>query len=578
MEVLPSHLKKYIVAQDDQKYTAVDHSVWRYILRQLKSFLKIHAHECYLEGLEKTGIEIERIPKISDISKKLEKFGWRALPVSGFIPPAAFMELQSLGVLPIASDMRSVDHLMYTPAPDIVHEAAGHAPILANKEFANYLRQYAQVARKAIINNEDLELYKAIRILSDVKESPTSMDEEIKKSEEDLLIKSKNIKNHSEASLLGRMNWWTAEYGLIGDMKSPKIFGAGLLSSVGESRLYLSDKVKKIPLTVDCVKQTYDITEPQPQLFVTPDFKTLYQVLEEFAQQMAYRQGGVESLKKIQIAKTVNSVQLNSGLQISGELKNFITNSSGEAAYLQFQGPTQISYKDHEIPGHGKSYHKDGFGTPIGFLKAFPKKCPSQLSDAEFSQLGLELGQKIEFDFLSGVHVQGIYMGRLVKDERTLLLTIKEATVKFNSQILFDPAWGTFDMALGYSIPSVFGGPADRDAYGEFEDFIVKKVSLPPMTENQKELNHLYNETRFLRENQVSGPALKSGVTKIQQIQNEKFPDEWLLKLELYELSLKSKDLSELTARLKEELGQLKTQSKKLKILIEDGMSLAQDP
>ena len=95
MELLPSHLKKYVVEQNYEKYSPVDHAVWRFILRQLKSFLSKHAHECYLEGLQKTGIEIERIPKISDISEKLSKFGWRAIPVSGFIPPAAFMELQS---------------------------------------------------------------------------------------------------------------------------------------------------------------------------------------------------------------------------------------------------------------------------------------------------------------------------------------------------------------------------------------------------------------------------------------------------------------------------------------------------
>lgn len=126
---LPFHLKKYIVEQDYDKYTSRDHAVWRYILRQLKNFLGTHAHESYLAGLEKTGIEIEQIPRIENISAHLEKFGWRALPVSGFIPPAAFMELQSLNILPIASDMRSLDHLLYTPAPDIVHEAAGHAPI-----------------------------------------------------------------------------------------------------------------------------------------------------------------------------------------------------------------------------------------------------------------------------------------------------------------------------------------------------------------------------------------------------------------------------------------------------------------
>ena len=155
IEFLPPHLRKYVVEQHYEKYTPIDQAVWRYILRQLRAFLSVNAHECYLEGLDKTGIDVERIPNIDEVSAKLQKFGWRAYPVSGFIPPAAFMELQSLGVLPIASDMRTLEHLLYTPAPDIVHEAAGHAPILVHPEFAEYLRQYAQVAKKAIIRSEE---------------------------------------------------------------------------------------------------------------------------------------------------------------------------------------------------------------------------------------------------------------------------------------------------------------------------------------------------------------------------------------------------------------------------------------
>jgi phenylalanine-4-hydroxylase len=245
VNALPDHLKKYAVEQNYEKYTPVDQACWRYILRQLKSFLSKHAHSSYLEGLEKTGVEIEQIPRIEEISKKLQNFGWRAVPVSGFIPPAAFMELQSLSVLPIASEIRTINHLLYTPAPDIVHEAAGHAPILANPEFSAYLHQYAQVAKKALISKEDLNLYNAIRELSDIKEKPDSTKQEVEAAQEHLNFVTRNISHISEAAELSRMNWWTAEYGLIGDIEHPQIFGAGLLSSVGESRFCLSEKVKK---------------------------------------------------------------------------------------------------------------------------------------------------------------------------------------------------------------------------------------------------------------------------------------------------------------------------------------------
>ena len=99
------------------------------------------------------------------------------------------------------------------------------------------------------------------------------------------------------------MNWWTAEYGLIGSLEAPKIFGAGLLSSVGESKWCLSNQVKKIPLTLECVKQTYDITEPQPQLFVAENFHHLSDVLKQLSETMAYKTGGRKALDKLIQAK-----------------------------------------------------------------------------------------------------------------------------------------------------------------------------------------------------------------------------------------------------------------------------------
>ena len=294
---LPIHLKKYIVDQNHDRYTAKDHAVWRCVLRQLKHFLLENAHECYKNGLDKTGISIESIPKIADISFKLEKYGWRALPVSGFIPPAAFMELQALGFLPVASDIRTLEQITYTPAPDIIHETAGHAPILIDPSFTEYLRSYAQVAYKAIINKEDLDLYQAIRTLSDIKESSDSSNDEIKQAEDDLKEATEKMGNPSEAALLARMNWWTAEYGLIGNMQSPKIYGAGLLSSIAESSDALTPKVKKIPFSLKCLEYSYDITKPQPQLFVVDSFETLTKALKDIEKTMAFYRGGIYGLK-----------------------------------------------------------------------------------------------------------------------------------------------------------------------------------------------------------------------------------------------------------------------------------------
>ena len=116
---LPDHLKQFVVDQGYQRYTPVDHAVWRYIMRQNLDFLRDHAHGAYVEGLRKTGISVERIPRIEEMNEILGRIGWAAVTVDGFIPPAAFMEFQAHRVLVIAADMRQIDHIGYTPAPDI---------------------------------------------------------------------------------------------------------------------------------------------------------------------------------------------------------------------------------------------------------------------------------------------------------------------------------------------------------------------------------------------------------------------------------------------------------------------------
>jgi len=250
---IPPHLRKFIVEQNYEEYTSIDHAVWRFIMRISKAFFEKHAYISYLDGLKKTGITTERIPNVKDMDYKLSRFGWGAVCVRGFIPPAAFMELQSRGILAIAADMRTLEHLSYTPAPDIVHEAAGHAPIIADPDYAAYLHHYGEVSSKAISSRYDYSLYIAIRELSDIKEDIASKEEDIKIAEINLEKTIKNCNYMSEAAYLARMNWWTVEYGLVGDINDPKIYGAGLLSSVSESQNCLSEKVQKIPFSFSSI-------------------------------------------------------------------------------------------------------------------------------------------------------------------------------------------------------------------------------------------------------------------------------------------------------------------------------------
>ena len=286
---LPKHLKQYIVDQEYHRYTIIDHRVWKFIMDISVPFFKKYAHSSYYDGLNETGITFDKIPSINKMNEKMSKIGWGAVPVRGFIPPWAFMEFQSLGILPIACDMRSRHHLTYTPAPDIMHESSGHSPIIINDEYSQYLKQYGKIASKAVFTKEDENIYFAIRKLSDLKEDKNASEKDILIAEQELVEAKQSQTTPSEATLLSRLHWWTVEYGLIGKLNDPKIYGAGLLSSVGESQNCLSSKVKKIPLTIDCINYSYDITEQQPQLFVTNDFSSLNDILLEFEKTMSYK-------------------------------------------------------------------------------------------------------------------------------------------------------------------------------------------------------------------------------------------------------------------------------------------------
>jgi phenylalanine-4-hydroxylase len=555
---LPPHLQKYIVEQNYSRYTSADQAVWRYCLRQLKKFLSVHGHHSYLNGLEKTGIHSETIPLISEMSEHLQKFGWRAMPVSGFIPPATFMELQSLSILPIASDMRSIAHLLYTPAPDIVHEAAGHAPILADTEYADYLRRYSQVAKKSIISKEDLDLYEAIRELSDIKENPNSTLEDIAKSEKKLIQISNSMTHISEATQLSRMNWWTAEYGLIGDLENPKIYGAGLLSSVGESRHCLSSQVKKIPLTLDCIQQGYDITEPQPQLFVTPDFKTLIQVLNELSETMAYKTGGISGLDKAIQAESVNTVEFDSGFQISGVCAEYILDENKNIIFIKLNGASQICVKDTEIPGHGKDYHSHGYSTPIGV----------------FSSSSETVGDTVVFKYQSGFEIKGLLSDVFILNRDQKIYRFTDATATYQGKIYFQPEWGDFDVITGHSVSSVFGGPADRLSYGETTDFTVQRVPEVKYSDEQKKLFAIYQKIRDLR-------SIKniqdSDVEKIFKNALDVFQNDWLLYIELLEISTKNKLSQKINSEIQQHLKKISQIKPELLSVINDGILLAHE-
>ena len=310
--------------QDYSRYTAIDQAVWRFVLLQTHARLKATAHAAYGEGLGQTGISVERIPRIDEMDEHLAPFGWGAVCVDGFIPPRAFQELQSLSILPIAADMRTAEHLVYTPAPDIIHEAAGHAPILPDPTYASYLRRVGLAGARAFTLPEDAAVDRAIYALSELKELPSATPEQVAAVERSLVTARAGVGRVSEAARLSRLYWWTAEYGLVGTPADYKLYGAGLLSSLWESFACHDPKVRKLPLTAEAGAVEYDVTRPQPQLFVTRDFQQLHDVLDDVVRELASVRGGEAALAEAVAASEVASITLSGGLQLFGVLSRRI--------------------------------------------------------------------------------------------------------------------------------------------------------------------------------------------------------------------------------------------------------------
>jgi len=579
LEALPPYLRRYCTTQDYGKYTSRDHAAWRYIMRQSREYFRDNAVDVYLDGLKKTGIPLDRIPKVTEMDEALKNFGWGAVPVCGFIPPIAFLDLQARGILPIATDMRSIDHIAYTPAPDIVHEAAGHAPIIADASYREYLRKYARMAEKTIMSSEDLALYEAIRVLSDIKENPDTKPGDIVAAQKALDRAVQNISYVSEAAMVSRMAWWTVEYGLVGDLKSPKIYGAGLLSSVGESQACLSSKVRKIPLTVKCVEVSFDITEPQPQLFVAEDLSQLTEVLNNLEGKLSFKMGGVPGLEQARRAKTVNSVQLDSGVQISGILTSYeaaVSASQGEPHFIKFDGPTQLCLESNELKGQGKMRHSHGFSTPLGRWVAIPTKSPSSLQDQELTGIGVKEGQRAIVDFINGFRVSGVVKNIVREREKLLYITWTDCTVTRGGQKFFDPSWGEFDMPVGESITSVFGGPADRGAYGDYDmgGVSTQPGRQSPFTANERKIFDCDAKVREIR--QRPGAQQSELVESVVREALAEHPEEWLLALELVELSQQKKVTHALDTKIFELLvGRNSDRSSELSELVDKGLKIA---
>lgn len=181
----------------------------------------------------------------------------------------------------------------------------------------------------------------------------------------------------------------------------------------------------------------------------------------------------------------------------------------------------------------------------------------------------------MQLEFASGVIVAGKFKGSLHKMGKTILLIFTDCKVTAGERVLFEPSWGTYDMAVGSQVTSVFAGPADRESFGETDDFVAKRVPVIEYSSQELIRHRHYQKLRDLREGAVAGPELEQALTEVFTEHEKKFPKDWLLSIEGLELLKNRCETSDLITKIEAQLRDLSRADASKKEIIEDGLALA---
>lgn len=226
--------------QNYGKYTAEDFKVWRTLFDRQMKILPGLASESYLKAIEVVGFRADKIPDFEEVNEILTKeSGWQLSVVPNIIPNEEFFPLLSSRTFSATSWLRKMSELDYLEEPDMFHDVFGHVPLLSNPIFCAFFKGLAEIAMKYIDHKEAIEM-------------------------------------------LGRMYWFTIEFGLIREKGDLKIYGAGILSSHGETKFSLSGEPEHLEFDVAAVlEQDYDNMKIQERYFVIEGFDQLFQSLDE---------------------------------------------------------------------------------------------------------------------------------------------------------------------------------------------------------------------------------------------------------------------------------------------------------
>lgn len=224
--------------QDYDAYTPEDLAVWQLLYDRQMTLLRSNASELYLEAMGHIGFNRAEIPsfvKTNDLLRAAT--GWQLTVAPELVPQAEFFTLLSKRVFPATCWLRYMSELDYIEEPDMFHDVFGHAPLLMNQQYANFMEGFGKLAAKWEHEPE------AVKLLS-------------------------------------RVYWFTVEYGLLMEAGEPKVFGAGIISSIGETKHALSNDNQKLSFDIATMLATdYRTDVLQQRYFIIDSFSQLCNAL-----------------------------------------------------------------------------------------------------------------------------------------------------------------------------------------------------------------------------------------------------------------------------------------------------------
>ena len=254
IEAARQHGQLYI-HQPYELYSPENHAAWASLYARMRPRWEQYANEHFLRGISSLCLNPGHIPLLDDVNRFLNPLtGFRARPVSGYVPGFVFFDCLRNREFPTTITIRQSDRLDYLPEPDIFHDIAGHVPMHTDRLFAETLVRFGECAHTAA------EIVAGIR-------------EEGKRLE----------RLESMIRAMARFFWFTVEFGLMRSSDGLKVYGSGLLSSYGEiERAIASDEVQRHPLQVAWViNQGFEIHHYQPLLFIVDSFDHLFHLVDE---------------------------------------------------------------------------------------------------------------------------------------------------------------------------------------------------------------------------------------------------------------------------------------------------------